>query len=175
MQGVASLLCRLTNLMNLTRKSAVRRAHSASFPPEFSANHQPSPLAHIRSKSDHRKADFGHVFPQSGREATFVSWGRDLFGCLAPSISGPPCVQHFKVAMLRVQASPQDDSTSQIEPEAAAPTPVFAFTPETSPIGAVANPDSGTLALRQQIYAINMDRRPATPETDHLWRRDLSM
>jgi hypothetical protein len=47
------------------------------------------------------------------------------------------------------KASPQDDPTSQIEPIAAAPTPVFAFTPELSPIGAIANPDSGTSALRQ--------------------------
>jgi hypothetical protein len=69
----------------------------------------------------------------------------------------------------------RDDPTSQIEPKAAAPTPVFAFTPETSPIGAVANPNSETSALRQELYAINKDQRPATPETDHLWRRDLSM
>jgi hypothetical protein len=47
------------------------------------------------------------------------------------------------------KASPQDDATSQIEPIAAAPTPVFAFTPELSPNDAVANPDSETSALRQ--------------------------
>jgi hypothetical protein len=47
------------------------------------------------------------------------------------------------------KASPQDDPTSQMEPIATAPTAVFALTPELSPIGAVANPDSETSALRQ--------------------------
>jgi hypothetical protein len=49
------------------------------------------------------------------------------------------------------KASPQDDPTSQMEPIATAPTPVSALTPELSPIGAVANPDSGTSALRQAL------------------------
>ena len=60
------------------------------------------------------------------------------------------------------KASPQDDPTSQIEPIGATPTPVFAFTPELGPIGAVANPDSGTSALRQDsARAIGPEARNA--------------
>jgi hypothetical protein len=44
------------------------------------------------------------------------------------------------------KASPQDDATWQMKPTATAPAPFFPFTPE---IGAVANSDAGTSALRQ--------------------------
>jgi hypothetical protein len=58
------------------------------------------------------------------------------------------------------KASPQDDPTSQMEPIATAPTPVF--TPELSLIGAVANPDSGASALRQDsARAIGPEARKA--------------
>ncbi len=43
--------------------------------------------------------------------------------------------------------SPHEIPSEQTEPGVS--TPVFAFTPEISSNGAVANPDSGTLALRQ--------------------------
>ena len=48
---------------------------------------------------------------------------------------------------------------------AAAPTPVFAFTPESSPLGEVANPDSSASTLRQD------SARSIGPETRNVRNR----
>jgi len=87
------------------------------------------------------------------------------------------------------KTSPQDDPTSQIEPIAAAPAPVFAFTPELSPIGAAANPNSGTSALRQDsARSIGLEVRNARNRSSvasrsidlkrrliQLWRQSLAI